>query len=121
MKLDSDTRDKLKGLKFETISLVERGENDSDPLFSLNDKATDQIMDLFQSIFDKAIEKETAEDNLAMLTYLIDDVSEPVYLNGKMTKKGWVCNTSSNAVEVIKIETERRKLIKSIKSLEKKS
>lgn len=55
-----------------------------------------------------------------MLTYLMDELSESMYRNGKLTSKGWLCDTSTQAVPANRIESERRKLIASLNEMDRK-
>lgn len=64
--------------------------------------------------------RKVIEDNLAMLTYLMEECSEGMYRNGKLTAKGWLCDTATQAVSTIVIETERRKLIEELDRLSRK-
>jgi len=61
------------------------------------------------------------EDNLAMLTYLMDEKSEPMYKGDGTMKDGkWLCDTATHAVSMITIENEGRKLIAALTTSTKK-
>lgn len=74
--------------------------------------------------WEKEYQRREDESNLAMLTWLMDERSERMYQNSngeaKLINSGWTCNTATMAVDTMKIETERRKLIAHLSSKEQK-
>ena len=65
------------------------------------------------------------EAALKLLTYLLDERTEHMYMQnpdtGEMTGNGWLCNTSLSAVSANRIEAERRKRIAELKSQQEES
>jgi hypothetical protein len=92
-------------------------DHEDDELAEPLEKAIFSLLAKQKEKWEKDYQRREDESNLAMLTWLMDERSERMYMgDGKMKGNYWLCNAALTAVATNKIEAERRKLIAHLSS-----
>lgn len=94
-------------------SAVQRWEKTpGEPVKSTHQDIVEIGIDDLMQLFEQELDRRADENNLEMLTWLMDERSERMYMGkGEMKDGHWLCNMALTAVATNKIEAERRKLI----------
>ena len=78
------------------------------------------VEDELMPLIDEYAERVALEAELQLLTYLLDERTEHMFIQnpdtGEMTGNGWLCNASLSGVSANRIEAERRKRIAQLKA-----